>query len=440
LKKFILPFIYYFVKGLTKLTFWGFYRHTTILHPEHLKLDNGPYILVSNHPNTLIDPLQAAIGINRFVYFLANAGLFKTPFTNWFFTTFYCIRIERPTDVKGRPLQNDIGFALCDLHLNKGGVLYIAPEAYSYKGRKLMPLKTGTARIALSAERKQNFELGLKILPVGLNYSSPYDFRSDILIHVGEPLLVSDFAADYKKDAFGAARLLTDQLEKRFGALMLTTQDGEEDELLRQLEELLQNDQPLSRTEQHFRAQKILSGIQNFRKEQETEWLNRKIEMNSYFDEIKAADLSDRDIARPGSCHLLRRSLLAFISLPFFIYGWVNNYLPAFVPAWTVRKLKQAEEYDATVKMLTGIITFPLFYFLQYKLVGQFFSSPYPLFYLLSLVPMGLLAWNLKEMYTRLQYSWRFQTYRREQPDGIRSIFQKRVALMEWVERMRNEE
>lgn len=430
----ILRILYYLLKGLTKVALRGFYGRITILNRERFKMDKGPYILVSNHPNTLLDPLLSGIWVNRIIFFLANASLFKTPFQNWFFSTFYCIRIERPTDVDGRPLQNDHSFALCDLHLNRNGVLYIAPEAYSFKGRKLMPLKTGTARIALSAESKGNFELGLKILPVGLNYESPYDFRSDVLIRVGEPLTVEAFKAVYREDSYGAVRQVTDLLETRLRELIITTRDEEEDELLARLETMIQHQEPVGKTEQHFRARRLLSGLQQKKDKEATEWNTWNTRVHDYFDRLNATGLSDRDIARPGNCHLLRRSVLALLSLPFFAYGWINNLLPAFIPAWMVRKLKLAVEYDATVKILTGLVTFPFFFFLQYKVVSWLLPWPYPLLYLLSLVPMGLWAWELKKRYDRLRFSWRFERLRRRRPDKVRELVRQRSDLMEWVE------
>jgi 1-acyl-sn-glycerol-3-phosphate acyltransferase len=429
----ILRILYYLLKGLTIVALRGFYGRITILHRERFKMDKGPYILVSNHPNTLLDPLLSGIWANRILFFLANASLFKTPFQNWFFSTFYCIRIERPTDVEGRPLQNDHSFALCDLHLNRNGVLYIAPEAYSFKGRKLMPIKTGTARIALSAEDKGDFQLGLKILPVGLNYESPYDFRSDVLIRVGEPLTVEQFEEIYREDPHGAVRQVTELLEARLRELVITTRDEEEDELLARLEAMLQHEEPVGKAEQHFRARRLLGGLQQKKEEEETEWKEWKTRVHEYFNKLDANGLSDQDIARPGNCHLPRRSVLALLSLPLFAYGWINNFLPAYIPAWMVRKLKQAEEYDATVKILTGLVTFPFCYILQYQIVDLLLPGPYPLLYLLSLAPMGLWAWELKKRYDRLRHSWRFERLRRAQPDKIRELFRQRRDLMEWV-------
>ena len=138
-------------------------------------------------------------------------------------------------------------------------------------------------------------------------------------------------------------------------------------------------------------------------------------------------------MARPKSCKLLRRTFWALISSPIFLFGWLNNYLPAWIPAWMVRKLKLSEEYDATVKAISGLITFPLFYFLQYKIIQLFLPPPYPLWYLLSLIPLGLIAWELKKYYDALGFAWRFQKFRRQKPDELNALMKRRTQIMKAV-------
>ncbi|MFK8105018.1 MAG: 1-acyl-sn-glycerol-3-phosphate acyltransferase, partial [Saprospiraceae bacterium] len=175
--KAFLYLFYHSVRLLALTIFRLFYGKKTILNQKNLKVDY-PCILVSNHPNTLHDPLHVAAKVDhRIVHFLVNAGLFATPFTNWFFSTFYCIKIERPQDVKGGKISNEKAFEACDIFLRQGGCLYIAPEGTSRVERHIRKMKTGAARIALSAERHNNYQLGLKILPVGLNYDNPTKFR-----------------------------------------------------------------------------------------------------------------------------------------------------------------------------------------------------------------------------------------------------------------------
>src|SRR5512146_2299818 len=58
-------------------------------------------------------------------------------------------------------------------------------------------MKTGAARIALGAEAAASFRLGLRIVPVGLQYEEKETFRSNVSVWFGEPHEVSDLAERY---------------------------------------------------------------------------------------------------------------------------------------------------------------------------------------------------------------------------------------------------
>ena len=85
-----------------------------------------------------------------------------------------------------------------DKHLIDGGCIYIAPEGTSVVERRVRTIKTGTARIALSAENKSDFNLGTTIIPVGLSYTAPLNFQNEVLLNVGQsPIEVSKLSGSF---------------------------------------------------------------------------------------------------------------------------------------------------------------------------------------------------------------------------------------------------
>jgi 1-acyl-sn-glycerol-3-phosphate acyltransferase len=82
-----------------------------------------------------------------------------------------------------------------------GEMLVIFPEGGIRKG-KLHPLKPGTARLALTAESSHP-ELGIRIVPIGINYSQPYpNWGTDVSIHIGSAIAVADYTNGcVKRDA-----------------------------------------------------------------------------------------------------------------------------------------------------------------------------------------------------------------------------------------------
>lgn len=387
----ILYLLYRFLRLVVRTCLNLYYRRTFInrggLHFRR------PAIVVSNHPNTLLDPLNAVEQSPMTVHFLANASLFSTRLGNWFFNTFFCIPIERPEDTNGRPLNNREAFARCDEFLGKGGCLYIAAEGYSFIERRLRPLKTGTARIALSAENQQGFGLGLSIVPVGLSYEAPHRFGSRITLKVGEPVWIRDYQDAYQADPVNASRTLTADLTERLRELIIDTRDEEEDVLIARLETMLRNERPVAEPLHFSRTRNLIGKLREWADEAPAAYQAFTGKVGAYFEKLRELRTDDAALARPPRPLALQLAGL-ILFFPFYLYGLTNNFPAAFLPQWLNRKLKLYIGYDSTVKILVGLITFPLFYFLQARLVYALYDGYTALLYLASLLPAGLFAWR----------------------------------------------
>jgi len=412
-KRILNPFLYLFyqaAKLLVRLVFKIFFSKTTILNEDTLHIDY-PSIVVSNHPNTLLDPLNVACRIKgKEAHFLANASLFKTKFSNWFFNTFYCIPIERPKDVKGKRIQNAEAFAKCDDFLSKGGCLYIAPEGTSLIERKLRTVKTGTARIALSAENKNNFQLGLKIIPTGLTYTDPKNFRGEVLLNVGEPIIIANYKELYQKDSFKANRKLTADLEESMKSLLLDPEDDDMDLVVQKLEEMQQNDNPLPPDQHFLRTQNLVQHLRKWKDKQPKTYERWQKKVIHYFYHYP---ISLGEIMTIGQRwkYLIPAPFLLFA----YLYGFLNNFLANYFPALLTKALKLHQGYDSNVKTLSGLLTYPIFYGLQIWFVHWLFRNWWVTgIYALSLYPVGLLAlWlekKAKKIGQRFRYDFLVQT------------------------------
>lgn len=395
--------VYPTFKNLARLVFFFYYEKITIVHPERLNF-KGPTLLVSNHPNTLLDPLNVGIHIPRRIHFLANASLFNSMIGNWFFSTFYCIRIERASDVNGKRIENKESFARCDEFLAGGGCIYVAPQGGSEMVRRLGKLKTGTARIGLSAASKNDFNLGLKIVPVGLNYSDPASFRGQVLVHAGEPIFIRDYKEIYSPEDFSAVKKLTADLEERMSNLIIDTEDEQEDQLLTTLETIARTDRNHQPKEAYIYAQNMLSKIKITRQNDLVKFEELCEQANIYTKKLRRLQLVDAVVSKTAVS--VGDLFFLLVTCPFFLYGWINNFLAAYLPALAAKKSGLYIGYTSTVKTLLGIITFPLFYFLQSFLLAWIGVPNWALIiYLVSLPIFGLFAWE----YMKKQELWRAQ-------------------------------
>lgn len=356
-------------------------------------------IIVSNHPNTLLDPLNTASRIKQHSFFLANASLYKSAIGNWFFTTFYCVPIERPKDRGGRKISNADSFAKCDEHLSKGGCLYIAPQGYSQIKRRIDEIKTGTARIALNAENSSGWSLGLEILPFGLNYKSPRFFRTDLLINIGTPIRVADYQEAYLEDAYQAAKKLTKDLQVAMELLLPDTKDDEEDAFVKQLEAIRQTELPLEMAPAFQRSKKM---IQRLHGAETTFYDKIKSATESYRNELMTQQIDDQAAMKALSIKkynfYLKNIGFFILGFPLFLYGAINHILLAGIPAILPKIMKLYPGYDSNIKTVSGMVLWPILYWLQGKFVhnltGEWWIT---LLYLITLYPLGVFAWKYKK-------------------------------------------
>ncbi|MCB9080810.1 MAG: 1-acyl-sn-glycerol-3-phosphate acyltransferase [Lewinellaceae bacterium] len=419
------------LKALVKGCLRIYYPFVTIKGKEHLQL-SAPTLIVSNHPNTLMDPLNVVARVSDPAFFLANAGLFTNPIIGSIFRFLYCIPVERPQDTNGRPLNNEESFSLSYQHLAQGGHLYIAPEGSSYLERHLRPLRTGTARIGLGAMEKYGATTNIRILPVGLNYDQPRAAGSRLWVNVGEPILLAPWFDRYHTGPRQAVIDLTAELEDRLGQLIINTLDDTEDQHLMRWESVMRNEYPLHPTEEIARSQELLQHLRHWQAadpDTAKVWL---IQLEAYHSQLNKHAMTDSVMAGSPQPTTASWWLLGVLG-PVYGFAWLNNWLPLNIPRWLVTRLNLYVGYDATVKLVGGLVTFPLFYSLQTWLLSLILPQPWPLLYALSL-PLGAIgAWWFRRAW---RAAMEIRTYQRLSQDVRIALQNQRQALLDgWSQR-----
>ena len=423
----ILRLIYLFLRFLVWLGVSVFYRRRLILGREHLRFD-GPAIVIANHPSTLTDVLNPALHIRQEMFFLANYGLFKHPVSNWLFRRLYCIPVKRREDVaEGETRDNDEAFRQSFQHLGKNGVLFIAPEGTSWMNRFVRPLKSGTARIALGAEAANNWQLGVKIIPAGLSYSAPHLFRSDVVVHFGAPVYARDWAGQWTKDRIGAVDALTEHLENALKTLSIHTRDEAGERALTQWETMLQNEHPLPQHPAFERSQRLVNTcLDKPELRAQTETYFSELEKSGLTDAVVAAAQKDRAPWREG----LQMGGLLF-TFPLFALGYAFWWLPCYLPWLLNKKLNFYIGYSSTVKMLAGLITFPLALWAAWRAAGHFLQNGWlALVVTAAAVALGLFAERYQDWWSQWRLLQNSRQAVREKAEVLKTLQQQRRAIL----------
>ncbi|MBW2461925.1 MAG: 1-acyl-sn-glycerol-3-phosphate acyltransferase [Deltaproteobacteria bacterium] len=178
----------------------------------------GPVILAANHPNSIMDTVVLGSQTTRTISYLARSGLFDNPAVSLLFRNAGVIPIYRrqdsPQDGPAPDDANADSFRAAYEVLEGGGTIGIFPEGRNAPERHVRELKTGTARIALGAEAKNDWTLGVKIVPVGLNFEDRDRYLTRVLVRFGEPIDARDFRAAFEADERQAARAMTDRIQE----------------------------------------------------------------------------------------------------------------------------------------------------------------------------------------------------------------------------------
>ncbi len=143
----------------------------------------GPVLIVASHEGGFVDPALLAATLPRFPRFLAMASLWKTP-AKPFLVMAGAIPVSRASD--GPTTGNVSAFRASHDVLAGDGVVAIFPEGRASDEVRLLPMRTGAARIAIGA-RTAGAE-GLRIVPIGLIYENKARARARVYVRVGTPI------------------------------------------------------------------------------------------------------------------------------------------------------------------------------------------------------------------------------------------------------------
>jgi len=441
---------YFSVRAFGKFWTNRFFRKIQVLGTENVI--PGPVIFAINHPNNLIDSLVVAYAIERKIHYLATAQLFRNKIMSLFLHSMGVIPVYRKQDDTSSGQKNASMFQACYEILRDGGAIGIYPEGTTHAEPRIRKIKTGAARIALEAENL--YHPGVKLVPVGLNFSVRKSFRSEVIVSIGPPVPASTYLEKYQLAPAETVEQLTDDLQKAIEAQVIVIDEPELDRLVQQIEEIYKGElirdlieiRGLKKEEiDSFQLSKrLIAGIHYFNEKNPD--LIRRIqeEIETYTARLKKIKVHDSLIEslvnNPTSYRrFILRVVLLLICLPPALWGAANHFFPYQISRLVSRKIAKKETDYATVRILSGIVLYTLFYAVQIYAVIRWFGLFPAIIYGMTLPIAGAFAYYYKEKFRKMREDFKLLSIMITRKQLLQKLVEQRERLIALMDEAKEE-
>lgn len=442
-----------FLAVFFRTTLGYFYRYRRSVHASGLEKipKDKPILFCSNHPNAFMDALVIGSTVPRRTWFLVRSDVMRKPLAKRFLSFTSLIPIYRMQEGMENLSKNDETFERCAYELKHNQTIVIFSEGNCVPERRLRRLKKGTARIAFGTEERNDFKLGLTIVPVGVNYVWPgWKFRRGLHIRIGDPFEVREFEEIYRTDKPRAINQFSKKLEAAMAEQILVINDKANDELVGQLEEMFRRDwskdkgrDPYNAKETFETSREIVQMVEQTAAENPEQFETFRDKMKRYHKLLHIHKLRDHllkpeSILRMGLWDVLEDFLIFSFGFPLWIFGVINNYLPYKIPTLLANKIVKNMEWHASINGTIGSLMFLFFYIAQILTVALVFRNWWLLAAYIVLLPIsGHFAWWYWIRMVKSRGKGRLLKLMRKDRETVEELIGLRLELVQEAEAMR---
>ena len=373
-----------------------------------------PVIIASNHQNSLMDALLLVYDIGFQPVFLTRADIFKGNIARRILAFLKMMPIYRKRDgVENLKRNDEIIEQSLQILRNSENPLCIFPEGNHNEKRMLRLLSKGVFRIAFNAQEEHGESRGVKIVPVGLDYSNYQKLHQTVTINYGNPIDVSEYYLTYKNDSTEGTRVLNERLMEEMRKLMIDIRNDNYYDLYMNLR-IIYNPTICAKmginnktAANRFDADKNMIRILDSHYEKAPDDLKElDIMTKTYVTLLKKYNFRDW-VVRKGNFSLpllAAESLFLVLLLPIFLLGIMINIIPYYFPLQYTRSKIKDPQMHSSFNFVIGIFLFPAWYILLMIPVFIFAKSITVIIAILLLLPVsGYLCFQL---YLQMKRNW----------------------------------
>jgi glycerol-3-phosphate O-acyltransferase/dihydroxyacetone phosphate acyltransferase len=380
--------IYGILRLLFGLATRAFFKDITLENFDRIPAQ-GPVLLLPNHPNGLVDPFLILIHLKRPVSLTAKHTLKKNPLLRLLFKLGGVLALQRRQDgTEGPgPPKNAEALAEARRRLAVGGAVCLFPEGISHNQPQIQPLKTGAARIALEFVDLDANPGGLKVVPIGIDYSDKQGFRSSAVLRVAEPIDAGAWRAAHPR---ADAKAFMADVEARLRENTLNFEKRKESVIISFAAELLltRGAEPPRVSQPARAAREWLGKIEEIQGAYEAARTVHGRELEALGGRIQGYRARLRRLGiLPGEVYIdvslagallfsLREFGALLLGLPVAAWGMLNFFLPYMFCVGIKNLLGRERDVRATYAIFSAVLAFPLYILVLAALL--FYGLPWP--------------------------------------------------------------
>lgn len=378
-----------------------YYRNYTVVNAKNLPKDEG-FMVICDHQNGLNDALGILFSLGgRFPVFIARGDIFKKEFIAKMLRFLRIMPAFRKRDVGIAGLEgNEEIFKQSARIIKEGDVLALFPEAGHQDKRYLGTFKKGFARIAFRAVELSDYQMKLKIVPMGNHYTNYFHMQGKLMINIGEPFDFTELYELHKKDPYRAKYLLAQKAREKVKPLMLDIEDSENYEAYEMLCIMYRDNyiQQKGWNKRYFPNElkadqdivKKLDELKGAQAEVFEQIAKDALEYKGYLNDLKLRDWIFRKRFLSG---FITRFFLLLLFAPIWLFGWLNNFIPFYAGDLINKKIKDNMLHSSIHFGLGVLVTFPLWYLILFISAWIFSANGWIALAYFCCLPISLLVY-----------------------------------------------
>ena len=418
--------------------FWHnnvFYRKVIVLGRENIKPDDH-VIFAPNHQNALMDALAVLFTHKGQPIFLARADIFKKKTIASILYFLKILPVYRIRDGFSSVRGNDEIFAkTIDVLKNKNG-LVILPEGDHAGFRRLRQLKKGICRVAFQSDEATGFNLKIKIIPVGLEFSNYSRFRQVLTVVYGKPIEVSEFFDLYKVSPERALNQLRSRLSDEMKGIMVHIESEEDYEAIDELRSMINGRfSDDIRFPKLFRDRILINKVNQLKSSDPS--LYERICSLSIKVKEKAKELNTDYRLLEKKKHpigwLIAGMIGIILTFPLFIYGNIFNLTFLEIPNLQIRKIKDPQFHSSIrygISLTLAFIFLPAYLILSLFIFSSWWLG---LIIFLTLPLSGLFAWNYYLQFRRITGGFRIRSLIKQNNEEFNILRKNHTELVNLI-------